>query len=101
MSAVTQGHGVTLSSFDLAAVDAGASPLLTQVPGAEADFEMILRCKAVIPITHDVSTFALEPTTPHTFFLLLGSTSWWPSPSMASGTSGATRSLRRRPAPTW
>ncbi len=72
MSAVTQGHGATLSSFDLAAVDLLASPLLTQVPGAEADFEMILRCKAVIPITHDVSTFALEPTTPHTFIFAPG-----------------------------
>ncbi len=47
--------------------DLVAQPLLTVLPGAEADFQMILRCKAVVPITHDVSTFVLEPTTPRSF----------------------------------
>ncbi|MGB3256526.1 MAG: hybrid-cluster NAD(P)-dependent oxidoreductase [Ornithinimicrobium sp.] len=47
--------------------DLVAQPLLTVLPGTEADFEMILRCKAVVPITHDVSTFVLEPTTPRSF----------------------------------
>ncbi len=52
---------------DLRSQDLFAQPLLTVLPGADADFDMILRCKAVVPITHDVSTFVLEPTTPRSF----------------------------------
>ena len=52
---------------DLRSQDLVAQPLLTVLPGAEAVFDMILRCKAVVPITHDVSTFVLEPTTPRSF----------------------------------
>lgn len=48
-------------------LDLVAQPLITVLPGAEADFEMVLRCKAVVPITHDVSTFVLEPTTAPSF----------------------------------
>lgn len=55
------------SANDLVTNDLLAQPLLTVLPGSEADFDMILRCKAVVPITHDVSTFVLEPTTPRTF----------------------------------
>ncbi|MGB7425212.1 MAG: hypothetical protein WA903_09960, partial [Ornithinimicrobium sp.] len=75
MTAVTHApHARSLSSRGrhapidaLRSQDLVAQPLLTVLPGTEADFEMILRCKAVVPITHDVSTFVLEPTTPRSF----------------------------------
>lgn len=75
MTALTTGASAlspTQSSRDdvarvLRDQDLVAQPLLTVLPGAEADFQMILRCKAVVPITHDVSTFVLEPTTPRSF----------------------------------
>ncbi len=55
-----------------AACDLFAEPLLTLLPSAQSGFEEILRCKAVVPITHDVSTFVLEPTSPRTFVFTPG-----------------------------
>ncbi|MGB3828910.1 MAG: hybrid-cluster NAD(P)-dependent oxidoreductase [Ornithinimicrobium sp.] len=63
----THEHGSRRGTEDLRSQDLVAQPLLTVLPGADAEFEMILRCKAVVPITHDVSTFVLEPTTPRSF----------------------------------
>lgn len=55
-----------------AACDLFAEPLLTLLPSGQSGFEEILRCKAVVPITHDVSTFVLEPTSPRTFVFTPG-----------------------------
>jgi len=67
----TSQHSARASRDELTRVlrdqDLVAQPLLTVLPGTEADFQMVLRCKAVVPITHDVSTFVLEPTTPRSF----------------------------------
>ncbi len=72
MTAITththdHGYRSRRATDDLASQDLVAQPLLTVLPGADAEFDMILRCKAVVPITHDVSTFVLEPTTPRSF----------------------------------
>jgi len=58
---------MTLGPADLVSSDLVAQPLLTVMPGSEHVFETILRCKAVVPITHDVSTFVLEPMSPRSF----------------------------------
>ncbi|MGB7449125.1 MAG: hybrid-cluster NAD(P)-dependent oxidoreductase [Ornithinimicrobium sp.] len=58
---------MTLDRADLVSSDLVAQPLLTVMPGGEHVFETILRCKAVVPITHDVSTFVLEPMAPRSF----------------------------------
>jgi ferredoxin-NADP reductase len=57
----------TLRPTDLVSSDLVAQPLLTVTPGGEHVFEAILRCKAVVPVTHDVSTFVLEPLSPRSF----------------------------------
>lgn len=62
MTAVTH-----LGASELLASDLLAQPLLTVLPGSEHDFDLILRCKAVVPVTHDVSTFVLEPMTQRSF----------------------------------
>lgn len=62
MTAITQ-----LRANDLFASDLLAAPILTVLPGSEQDFELILRCKAVVPVTHDVSTFVLEPMSQRNF----------------------------------
>jgi len=58
---------MTLGRADLVSADLLAQPLLSVIPGGEHVFETILRCKAVVPITHDVSTFVLEPMSPRSF----------------------------------
>ncbi|MGB6004138.1 MAG: hybrid-cluster NAD(P)-dependent oxidoreductase [Ornithinimicrobium sp.] len=62
MTAITQ-----LGASALHASDLFAQPMLTVLPSSEHDFDLILRCKAVVPLTHDVSTFVLEPMSERSF----------------------------------
>lgn len=67
MTAVAHG-----APSDLPVADLLAQPLLTLSHAAEHDFDLILRCKAVIPTTHDVSTFVLEPMNGRSFVFAPG-----------------------------
>ncbi len=62
MTAITQPGASALRASDLF-----GQPILTVLPDSEHHFDLTLRCKAVVPVTHDVSTFVLEPMSKRTF----------------------------------